>query len=60
MQALAQRGDAEERIMTLEKRFVRSQNELSVAAEDTERLKAEMMSMKNMLNQVHAAAFFYF
>ena len=51
-QALAQKGDTEERVITLEKRFVRSQNELSSVKEDLERLRAEYDGLQGILEQV--------
>lgn len=50
-EALAQKADMEDRMMTLEKRYVRSQNELSSASDDIERLRTEVMGLKNMLEQ---------
>ena len=50
--ALAQKGDMEERMMTLEKRYVRSQNELSTSNEEVEKLRAEAMGLQTMLEQV--------
>ena len=38
--------------MTLEKRYVRSQNELLTASEETERLRTELMAMQNYSDQV--------
>ena len=52
-QALSQRTDAEQHIKVLEKRFVRSQNELSTYAEEGEKIKAEMMSLRTLLEQVN-------
>ena len=53
IQALSQRTDAEQRVKALEKRFVRSQNELSTYAEEGEKIKAEMMSLRTLLEQVN-------
>ena len=39
-------------MMTLEKRYVRSQNELSTSSDDIERLRAEVTGVKNILEQV--------
>lgn len=52
-QALAQKGDLEERMMTLEKRYVRSQNDLSSAADEAEKSRAEILSLQTMLEQVN-------
>lgn len=51
-QALAQKSDLEERMMTLEKRYVRSQNDLSAAADDSEKLRAEILSLQSVMEQV--------
>ena len=39
-------------MMTLEKRYVRSQNDLSSAGEELERLRAELLGLQTMLEQV--------
>lgn len=50
-EALAQKGDLEERMMTLEKRYVRSQNDLSSAADEAEKFRAEILSLHTMIEQ---------
>lgn len=52
LQALAQKSDLEDRMMTLEKRYVRSQNDLSAAADDAEKLRAEIVSLQSITEQV--------
>jgi len=39
-------------MMTLEKRYVRSQNDLSSAADEAEKFRAEILSQQTMLEQV--------
>ena len=46
-------------MMTLEKRYVRSQNELSSSNEDSERLRTELLGLQTMLEQV-CECFVYF
>ena len=39
-------------MMTLEKRYVRSQNDLSAAADEAEKYRAEILSLQTMMEQV--------
>ncbi|XP_047134779.1 liprin-alpha-1 [Hydra vulgaris] len=50
-EAVVQKNDIENRMMVLEKRYVRSQNELSSAGEELERLRAELFGLQTMLEQ---------
>ena len=46
--------------MTLEKRYVRSQNDLSSAADEHEKYRAEILSLQTMLEQVGISSLFSF
>ena len=47
-------------MMTLEKRYVRSQNDLSSAADEAEKFKAEILSLQSVLEQVGEKYYFLF
>ena len=51
-QAAAQKSDMEDRITTLEKRYVRLQHEVTALNDDNERLETELASKENDLIQV--------
>ena len=51
-QAAAQKSDMEDRIATLEKRYVRLQHEVTALNDDNERLENELASKENDLIQV--------
>lgn len=52
MQAAAQKSDMEDRVATLEKRYVRLQHEVTALNDDNERLETELASKENDLIQV--------
>ena len=51
-QAAAQKSDMEDRITTLEKRYVRLQHEVTALNDDNERLENELASKESELIQV--------
>ena len=51
-QAAAQKSDMEDRITTLEKRYVRLQHEVTALNDDNERLETELASKESELIQV--------
>lgn len=51
-QAAAQKSDMEDRIATLEKRYVRLQHEVTALNDDNERLETELASKESELIQV--------
>lgn len=57
LQAAAQKSDMEDRITTLEKRYVRLQHEVTALNDDNERLERELASKENELIQVNGCAF---
>ena len=52
IQAAAQKSDMEDRIATLEKRYVRLQHEVTALNDDNERLETELASKESELIQV--------
>lgn len=52
LQAAAQKSDMEDRIATLEKRYVRMQHEVTALNDDNERLETELASKETELIQV--------
>ena len=51
-QAAAQKSDMEDRIATLEKRYVRLQHEVTALNDNNERVETELASKENDLIQV--------
>lgn len=51
-QAAAQKSDMEDRVATLEKRYVRLQHEVTALNDDNERLETELASKESELIQV--------
>jgi len=52
LKAAAQKSDMEERIATLEKRYVRMQHEVTALNDDNERLETELAGKETELIQV--------